>query len=287
MISMVTNASANDAERLSVVVPHWISVLGARLAELTIVLDTRPPEGRIAALHGTSGGASFDEKLAQVRELIWSLSAKDERIALSTIPEGPARVALTQKWFGTTHSNIDRCQAGTPILAFVAAFDATDAPVVLRADCDMMFHDAGWIDEAAQKLRDGKLDLIEPARSGGEPAHSEVSTRVLMLAPKRFADILPIVPARLDFLRRVHRWGQGRPPWLALEQMLEASRRQAKLRYEMLPERLGCTLHIAKREDAALAVMPTVRSAMESGLIPDAQRRHGHNFSREAWFPKD
>jgi hypothetical protein len=109
-----------------------------------------------------------------------------------------------------------------------------------------------------------------------------------MMQPDAWAEkVLPIEPTRLDPLRRLHRRLNGRPTWLALEQMFEASRRAGKIRYAMLDAHLGCTLHIARREDAALPIMPAICAAMEAGRIPVEQLAHGHNFHPGAWETAD
>jgi hypothetical protein len=284
LLSVVTNASANDAERLDLVVPHWIAVLGARLAELTIVVDTAEPSGRIATLHARDNDEPHAAKLERVCGVIAELSRRDRRVAMAALPEGCARSRVIGKWFGGKNLKIDRCQAGTPILPFVAAFEAATHPVVLRADCDMLFHDNGWIDAGADLLLAGSVDLLEPPRCGPLPGSVEVSTRALMLRSDAWTrTVLPIEPTRLDPLRRLHRRLHGRPTWLALEQMLEASRRAGRIRYTMLEPHLGCTLHIARRADAALPMMPAVCAAMEAGRIPKEQFAHGHDFCPEAW----
>lgn len=283
MLSVVTNASANDAERLGLVVPHWISVLRSRLAELIIVVDTVQPSGRIAKLHEKDNDEPHQAKLKRVNDVISELSRWDRRIVMTALPAPHERSTMIGKWFGDKALDIDRCQSGTPILPFIAAFESANHQMVLRADCDMLFHDNGWIDKGVDLLREGSADLVEPPRCG-LPKFVEISTRVLMIRADAWAiSALPIKPTRLDPLRCVHRWLKGRPTWLALEQMLEASRRAGRIRYTMLSEPLGCTLHIARRDDAALAVMPAVCAAMEAGHIPPQQMAHGHNFHLRSW----
>ncbi len=284
-ISVVTNASANDAKRLALVVPHWISVLGERLAELVIVLDTAPPSGRIAALHGQTSGHSFEEKLSHVRDLLIDLSAKHHTISVRPVPEDASRRQIIGKWFGDPKLDVNRCQAGTPILPFIAAFEAAKQPIVLRADCDMLFFDAGWINTAIELLATNMFDLVEPPRCGLRSTDQiEVSTRALMLCADMWASkVLPLPPSRLDLARRIHRRLHNRPPWLALEQMLEMARRSKRLRYTILNPDLGSTLHIATQADAALECMNVVSRDFEAGRIPEAQVEHGHNFYKHAW----
>jgi hypothetical protein len=151
LLSLVTNASANDAERLGLVAPHWISVLGARLAELIIVVDTVEPSGRIAKLHAKNDDEPHAVMLKRVIDIINELSRWDPRIVMATLPEGNVRSSMIG-WFGDKKLEIDRCQSGTPILPFIAALEAATCPIVLRADCYMLFHDNGWIRKGADLL---------------------------------------------------------------------------------------------------------------------------------------
>jgi hypothetical protein len=283
-LSLVTNAAAGDLGRLQLVLPHWLSVFGHCLHELVIVFDEAPPTGRIAQLHAEDA-ATFDAQREAVRSFLSRMVDADSRIRVMPVPTGAKRAELIGRWFGNPRLTIDRCQAGTPILAFVAAIDAARGPIVLRADCDVLFHEAGWLAAAADLLTRGQVSLVEPARCGGITlSGGTVSSRALMLAQPAWRKIvLPLTPWRLDLLRRAHRWWHGRPQWLAFEQMLEQEGRSGRLSYAMLDDDLGCSLHVATRAEAALPMMPMVRAAMERGEIPPAQRRHGHDFLPEAW----
>ncbi len=279
MFSLVTNACASDAARLRLVVPSWQKTFGSRFDELVIVLDTEPPSGRIASLHGRVPAAG----LAEVRDVLRELAGADPRIRIEELP-GPEGLAETaRRWF--TYGEPLRCQAGTPILAFVRAFDsATRNRIVLRADCDMLFHEVGWLDEAQRLLTAAEADLVQPAGVGEGAEASAVSTRALLLDGERFAErCLPMRPARLDALRVVHRWWQGRPPWLALEQMFAREVEAGRIRHRVLPAGLGSSMHVSTRDEAALPGMDAVAVAFGSGEIPAAQIRAGQNFERAAW----
>jgi hypothetical protein len=281
-LGIVTNASANDADRLRLTIPHWLSVFGRRLTEIVIVLDEAPPTGRIAKLHGNSDGESFSQRLANVVEIVEYFRRKDSRVKLRKVPKGPEMDEILIKWFGPSSERIDRCQAGTPIAPFIAAFEASKTPTTLRVDCDMLLYDNGWVEYAIKILESGHFDLIEPPRCGGG-GDGGVSTRALMLARNKFDKVLPIEPAQLDFLRRIHRNLIGRSTYLALEQMLDKAIRGNKINYCMLSVQLGFTLHIAKREQASLPIMKSVVSSVERGYLPLQQKLHGHDFFEDAW----
>ena len=153
----------------------------------------------------------------------------------------------------------------------------------------MLFFETVGSRPPGEMLTAGIVDLVEPPRCGGTAGAMTRSHAALMLAqPGWTSRVLPLRPARLDPARRLHRWMQGRPQtWLALEQMFDVAGRTGRLRYAMLSPELGCSLHVARREEAALGIMPAVRAAMESGRIPAAQIEHGHNFALQAWVSSE
>lgn len=281
-ISLVTNACAGDAARLRIVIPSWQRTFGDRFDELVIVLDTRPPSGRIADLHGPLSPDALEE----VREALHALASGDSRIRTDELDDD-ALGTTARRWF-TTGTPL-RCQAGTPILAFARAFDAAkEGRVVLRADCDMVFYDAGWLEEAVRQLESEHLDLAEPSHLEERPDPTyAVSTRVLLLDNRQFGSRhLPMRPHRLDALRRLHRWRHRRPPWLALEQMLSIEVEAGRMRHHVMPGELGYSMHIATRADATRPDLPGIVLAFERGEIPPEQVRAGWNFDARAW-PSD
>ncbi len=117
-------------------VPHWLRVFADRVAEIVIVADLLPPQGRIAALHhGAQDARQLEAALAE-------LAALDAGIKIFPLQDLPPR-PIQRHWFGNAAPV--RCQAGTPLLAFAAAVDQAGADLVLRCDSDMLFHEAGWL----------------------------------------------------------------------------------------------------------------------------------------------
>ena len=219
MLSLVTNVCSIDTVRIRQMLPSWLRVFGSRLNEIAVVIDETPPTGRIAALHGN---ASSD--IEAVRAELESWRKKDSRITLHPLDSQNVNDSC-RHWF--IKGKPLRCQAGTPISAFTCAIDVATSPLILRCDCDMLFYDNGWVNAAAELLESGRADLVEPPRLGVDSAENnlEVSTRAFMLHRPSFENLLPIMPHKLDLPRRMHRWLHGRPPWLALEQMLDVERR--------------------------------------------------------------
>ena len=282
MFSLVTNACASDAARLRLVIPSWQRTFGSRFDELVVVLDTEPPIGRIALLHGDVS----TNDLAEVRDVLDALARSDPRIRIETLPGAEGLKATADRWF--IEGRPMRCQSGTPILAFARAIDlATRNPIVLRADCDMLFFDDGWLDEATDLLIAGEADLVEPWGVGELNIEAtSVSTRAMLLHATHFAErCLPIRPHRLDLPRRIHRRLQGRSTWLALEAMLDCEVSEGRIRHRVLSSGSGSSMHVCTRAEASLVGMAEVAAAFERGDIPEDQVRAGRDFAVSAWKP--
>jgi hypothetical protein len=276
--SLVTNAAASDAQRIRHTVPSWLRTFGARLSEVVIVVDPQAATGRIASLHGGRGN------LQEVLDEIARLRRFDPRVRSLMLPSQVELEPIARRWF---HHDVPmRCQSGTPIMAFITAFESASTPIVLRADCDMLFHERGWLDEGLAALESGEM-LVEPPRLGTAwlpPADMVVSTRALLTLPAVLhRTFLPIRPHRLGLARALHRRLHGRPQWLALEQMLDLERRRGRLRHRILDdEALGFSLHVAARADADAAGFDRRVARVECDDLPARQRR-SWNYLSEAW----
>lgn len=274
--SLVTNVCATDQNRICVSAPHWIRVFGERLAEIRIVVDPEPPSGRIAAIHPSR--SDVNSLLAQLREL----QDTDSRVSYSILPSTQDLEWIVRRWFH--RGSPVRCQDGTPILAFLVAIELARGPIVMRTDCDMLFVDHGWLEAAVTLLEARDVDLVEPPRLGlpcGE-AETQVSTRAFLLHKRSVLDWIPITAHRLDPLRRLHRWLQGRPPWLALEQMLQREKDNGRIRHSVLPNNLGYSMHVARQEDVESSGFIRVVSDFEKSVLPSGQDQHW-NFLPSAW----
>ncbi len=276
-ISLVTNASVADDLRIRSTVPSWLRVFGERLREVVIIVDQSAPTGRIARLHGTLGSS------ASLAEAIADLEAGDRRVRHQFFPGAEPPQATARRWF--RRGVPLRCQAGTPILAFARAFDSAAENLVLRADCDMLFVEAGWLDAATKLLRSGAADLVEPPRLG-QPERSktvEISTRALMIDRQAFdARCLPLPAHRLDVLRRLHRRLSGRPTWVALEQMFQREKQRGHLRHVVLENSLGYSMHVATRDDVRVEGFAEIVAQFEHRAMPAAQNGRW-NFLPAAW----
>src|SRR5690349_15573320 len=108
--TIATNASVADGPTLVQTVPHWVRVFGKSIHEIVVVVDDQPLTGRIAQLHAGSANAAALSASVQELESRYNFLRS---VPLSSLNAGD----IQRKWFGSAQPV--RCQAGTPILAFV------------------------------------------------------------------------------------------------------------------------------------------------------------------------
>lgn len=277
MISIATNVAENDDARIATTVPHWLRTFGDLVSEIVIVVDRQARTSRMAdERHQVQSSAR--STLETVREL----AEKDRRIKFVTIDAETDRRAVSRVWF--KRGQPLRCQVGSPLFGYVLAIESATNEIVIKMDCDMLFHDNGWGRRLGRALEAGGADVVEPSRSlTPKPEIPEVSTRVFAVNKKSLRErVLPIKAHRLDWPRRIHRRLHGRPTWVPLEQMLTVEIRANRLRYEMLPATLGFSLHVPKREDFLLPGFDSVVSRVEAGDLP-LRQQSSWNFAAEYW----
>jgi hypothetical protein len=255
MFSIASNVCLADWALVRHTIPSWLRVFGSSVAEVVVVVDDRPPIGRIAELNPDLWD---EDKLWHELSL---LKRSDSRVRVVRLSECPSQ-AVSEKWFGK--SRPVRCQAGTPILAFICALETAHYDCVLRTDSDMLFHEAGWLKAAENLLEQGAV--VEPPRLAVET--QAVSTRALMVKRSCFAKCLPIKPWRLSSLRRLHRAIKGRPTWLALEQMLEREKIRGRIKHSILPRTLGFSVHVVRRQYSIEPWFESMVKRVETGDIP-------------------
>ncbi len=271
--SLVTNASAKDGPRLATVLPHWVRVFGPRLAEISVLLDLRPVIGRIGKLQ------TVNHDPRGVTEMLDRLAAQYPVIRWNCLDY--AKVAEVSRVWWTAGQPI-RCQDGSPVFAFAAAVLSAKERFVLRADCDMLFYDKGWLDAGLKLLADAQCDLVAPPRLGN--ASGRVSSRALLLDLPAFRQrFLPLPPARLDWMRRIHRKLQGRSGWLAFEDSLLAMVARGDARYTVLAQELGASMHVVRINEMAEPRFSRVVERWENGLLPSDQLRHGWDYCAQDW----
>src|SRR5262245_12059173 len=121
--SIATNVCLADASLIRYTIPSWLRIWKNRLDEVVIIVDERPPSGRISALHNAVNSKE------QLYSAIGGLMQMDSRIRYVVLREEAAS-AIGEKWFSETVPL--RCRAGTPILGFLQAIEEATGDIVLR-----------------------------------------------------------------------------------------------------------------------------------------------------------
>jgi hypothetical protein len=277
--SLVTNVSLADGLRIRRTLPHWLRVFDG-FEELLLVFDTAQPSGRIKKLHNKNF------KTEEFSAIFQQLTSLDPRIRILDLPlvNSLDYSNVIKQWFKI--GKPVRCQAGTPIFAFIYAIHKANYNIVFRSDCDMLFSENGWLEEAMALLTYSKVHIVEPPRLGlvGQSMNSHISTRAfLMKKDVLYDEVLPIYPHKLNFPRRIHRAIFGRPPWLALEQMLSLEKMNGRLNHVILNYRnSGFSMHVAKHEQMALHYIDSVIEMVERGEVEGSQQADW-NFVEDYW----
>lgn len=271
MISFTTNATLADFIRLKYFLPNVLRVFGERLSELVVIIDAKPEEGRISVLQ-----QSNKKHTPLSGQLIAELSGLDKRIRFAELDYSQVK-DISRKWFA--QDSIIRCQAGTPIFAFLYGLEISQSPRVFRSDCDMLFNDKGFIDKINEA--EESIDLIQPPFLRDMPG--EFSSRAFFVNRQAIERKLPLQPAKLGFLRQLHRRYHQRPVFMALEQIFEHNIQRNNLNCVKQTTALGHTMHLPKREDFHDANIEEIISRFNSGIIPAAQLAKAHDFAVSCW----
>lgn len=265
--SFVTNATKMDGGRLSVFLPIVLQVFGDFIDEVLVILDTRPEEGRIKKLHKNASSAqvSVEEVCASIKDFQIRLIELD----YSKIDE------ISEKWFGV--KGVNRCQAGTPIFAFLYGIEQCQHSNIIRSDCDILYCNLGMIDEIQRLSK--KFDLIQfPFLNDGSIAFS---TRSFYINRERVYRKLPLKLHKLDFLRTIKRAYSGKPNWLALEQILDAEILMDHLQLHVVQTSKGYTMHIPSRGD--FVGLQPIAERFVLGKIPERQLKIQHDYKQTLW----
>ena len=274
MFSIVTNVCPIDGARIRKTLPHWLKVFGPSLSQVLVVVDRTLPEGRIASLHASEidGEEDIDNTLAQLQEL-------DRKVIVCDLDYSKL-ADISKRWF--KNGAPIRCQAGTPIFAFIYALQLAEPQYVLKLDCDMLFYNNGFPEHAIASLQGERVALVEPSRLY-YAEDAKFSTRAYFLDIDALKHQLPINAHKLDYLRRMHRRIQGKPDYLALEQMLQKEIAVGALSKIVLPQEYGLSMHVPRREQFLEGDIDGVIGRVELGQVPTAQRSMSWDYSREHW----
>ncbi len=266
-LSFVTNATLSDGLRLDIFLDGIIKVFKERLDEIVVVVDNRTETGRIKALHHNYIDQTIP--LDRVMKKYSSSLVRFIDLDYSQLEQ------VSSKWFG--QGNVNRCQNGTPIFAFIYGIEKCKNELIIRSDCDILFLDRGFIQQTINLSEEWDLIQLPFLNDTRIP----FSTRSFFLNRIKMQQVLPFTPYKLDFIRRVHRFINGRSSFLALEQMLEKEIDKGKIQLKELNTQFGYTMHVPTRED--FNGIETVLNRFYTGQIPLAQLRNKHDYISSLW----
>jgi hypothetical protein len=274
MFGIASNASLADGDLVMHVIPHWFRVFGESLEEVVVVLDDKPPVGRIA---NQNRGLFNKERAIESLDRLRRLDPRFRWVSLSSLDIG----GIQKKWFGRHRPY--RCQDGSPILPFVATVEVMKADIVLRCDSDMLYFDNGWSRRIVSALQAEEFDLYEVPRLV-EGTYAGISSRAFFLRRSQLDKKLPLRSVYIDPLRVVYRTLQKRSRYKSLEQMLERAieRRQFTFHRDLGPAPDGYSVHGARRQYAVEPWYPEAVQGIEAGRLPELQR-NSWDLSPAAW----
>lgn len=274
-LSISTNVTFQDAPRILKVLPNWIKVFGNNIYEILIVYDRKPIEGRIKELHkNLNNDKSVEFYFAEIMDL-------DKRIRTIDLDYSNSSEILN-RWFYGNEKPI-RCQAGTPIYAFIYAIEKAQSDFILKVDCDMVFFNNGFVEKIIGDFSINKFDVGEVSKTGSNNPNKGFSTRSFFVNRKSFYEKLPITAYKLDILRRIHRKFNKRASYLSLEEIITIEIEKNRFSRVVLPVELGYSMHISTIEEMDLIEMSRIIEMFGNGLIPQKQISGSENFSIDFW----
>jgi hypothetical protein len=276
VFTIITNVCSTDGARIRKTLPHWLRVFGSKIDEILVVVDRVRPTGRIADLHSYA-----DSDLESIDDELVKLRALDGRVTICDLDYKKLE-DVSKIWFKSGRPI--RCQAGTPIFAFTYALSLAKAQCVLKLDCDMLFYDNGFSGQAISMIESNEYDFVEPPRLF-LGADSDFSTRAYFVNCEGLIRQLPIVAHKLDFVRRIHRRFKGKPPYLALEKMLQKEILAKTLSGAILPGDLGFSMHVPRAEQFRERTIDSVIQLVEAGSVSLVQEKESWDYSEELWKP--
>jgi len=272
-----TNVSFADFNMIKFTIPNWLRVFDQKLEELIIIVDPQKPTGRLAGQYNKYA------ELQQLMESVNTVSKIDSRIRVELLKDGEKIDKILKIWFKKGFPY--RCQSGTPISAFIYAVEECKTDFILRCDCDMLFNENGFLNEAISRFKNNKFDILEPPLLGfDEKGNTPASLGAFMIFKNNFSkNCLPMKAHKLDYFRRIHRKLELRPVYLNLEEMVTIEKKENRIRHCRLDQSLGFSLHLINRDDVLLPNFNNIIKHVEKGIVPDTQRHIGRNFDPILW----
>lgn len=266
-ISFVTNATLHDGKRLKIFLPAVIRVFDSVLEELIVVVDRKPESGRIKKLQAGAPELFFDPD-----DIL--LELKDPRVRFENLDYSNV-ATVSSKWF--SKRNVVRCQAGTPIFAFLYGIEICKLPYIVRSDCDILFSDSGFIEKAKYLLP--SYDLLQMPFLNNHLV--SFSSRCFYVNMSNMERKLPLKISKLDPIRQLHRMLKLLPTYMALEQTLERNIQMGIISCYRFTTGDGYSMHVPYRKD--FDDLEHIADRFIKGQIPSEQFNLQHDFNRVYW----
>jgi hypothetical protein len=282
--SLVINVARGDAPILEFTLPHMLDTHKARFREVVVVVDEIPSVGRIGRQSQQYGLDSLYEALEKVRSRGYSF-----RQEVVSYRSDDVR-SIYSKWFGRTDVSY-RCASGTPVYAFLYGVEMAHANFRLHLDSDMLIYDPGptsWVLRAIRVLQEipeilfvnqtwGMQSEASPAPQYlpsvdlgyGERVSRIFSSRCFLCDMEKLEQaLMPITPTKHPFVKRIAYLMQGRPPFVALEQMISAALVHSGTYRADLGMKWGYNLHAWDKRVFADARVSAVINRFAKGYMP-------------------
>jgi hypothetical protein len=161
--SLVVNAGLADSDVICNTLPHLLRTHRVELGEVLLVVDGRPPTGRLA------------QSVVASAEAIRNSAPSFENVrVIGGDCSAASRAEVNRVWFGRSRV-ADRCSAGTPIFSFGFGLHHARMPYRIHMDCDMLVHDAGphsWAEKGVELLQaNADVMFVSPMMGPPGPVH--------------------------------------------------------------------------------------------------------------------
>jgi hypothetical protein len=283
--SLVINVARGDTPILEYTLPHILDTHKVRFAEVVVVIDEQPSEGRIRQAYQQYPLEELYQALGKIR----SRGYEFRQETVSYRKEDVQRVF--SRWFGQSRMSY-RCAGGTPIYAFLYGLDIARYDFRLHFDSDMLIYDPGpksWVEKAIEVLESvpeilfanqtwGIQTQASPAPRElpsfdlgyGERVSQVFSSRCFLFSMNKLEkSLLPINAVKHPLAKQIVYRFQKRSPHVALEQMISNTlTRQGKYRAD-LDMKWGLSLHAWDKSVFQDQYIGEVLKQIENGQFPN------------------
>lgn len=270
MLTISSNFTRYDFERVNLFLPKLIKVFDKYFDELLFFYDEGPEVGRIKKLHSSKNVTTFDED--QIQDIL----NLDSRIKIVKLDESILKLTSIH-FFKNEH--VLKCSAGTPISHFLNVFLLAKNQYIFRCDCDVFFYDNGFINLSIDKIRQNQIFVQPPSHFSSERTFS---TRAFFANKDALNNCLPIKPLKrgLKTIIKCYLSGNYVSPYYSLEEMLQTYFHNQTT---YIDRYYGDTLHVCTRDEFTLTNFSKNMDRFLCGDIPKKQKEFSINYNHNLW----